>query len=534
LDDGEVATRLSHFYQPGVSFMKKTSLFSANSVAVAVAALCASMPAFAQVEAKVTGRVHFDTRNINDFGLNQIADRDSASVGDNFEVRRARIGISGAINKDITYEVVGNAVGSNTNFVDTAFVNYGFNKAGQLRAGRFKQPFSLEELTSSNNIDFMERSYGNQMVPGKRLGMMLHGEPTKGLFYGVSGYADGFNEVTNSNNLGSKTAIRVALNAADFLKLEDTVLHFGVANTQGKSQTVPVNSGNTQSDASQDTRATIVAFRTEGRGLNNAYRLQIGGDKLRAATSTSTSTAVAAGGGTPTITTTTTGGLGYNQIANNAVNIKQNMNGIELALAKGPFKFQAENFDSKYAASGTAVDLGTTANQSAMAVNARVKANYMEFMYNITGEEWSKSYKGGAFGGITPKSIFMKDYGGVVGNGIGAWQVGIRLSEYSSDAANTGACALGTSSCETVVGTATTTGGSGVSNKARAQNSETAKTTTYALNWFLNSNARVMLNYSETKFGQNVIMLDTSPYTAAGSGVTDKERVISLRTQINF
>ena len=506
--------------------MKKTSLFSANSVAVAVAALCATMPAFAQVEAKVTGRVHFDTRSINDFGLNPIADRDSASVGDNFEVRRARIGISGAINKDITYEVVGNAVGSNTNFVDTAFVNYGFNKAGQLRAGRFKQPFSLEELTSSNNIDFMERSYGNQMVPGKRLGMMLHGEPTKGLFYGVSAFADGFNEVTNSNNLGSKTAIRVALNAADFLKLEDTVLHFGLANTQGKSQTTPVNSGNTQSDASQDTRATIVAFRTEGRGLNNAYRLQIGGDKLRAATSS----AVAAGGGTPTIT----GGLGYNQTANNAVDINQNMNGMELALAKGPFKFQAENFDSKFAASGTAVDLGTTANKSAMAVNARVKANYMEFMYNITGEEWSKAYRGGAFGGITPQSIFMKDYGGVVGNGIGAWQVGIRLSEYSADAANTGACALGTSSCETVVGTATTTGGSGVSNKARAQNSETAKTTTYALNWFLNSNARVMFNYSETKFGQNVIMLDTSPYTAVGSGVTDKERVFSVRTQINF
>ena len=63
--------------------MKKTSLFSANSVAVAVAALCASMPAFAQVEAKVTGRVHFDMRAI-DSGLDKIDDRDSASVGSNY------------------------------------------------------------------------------------------------------------------------------------------------------------------------------------------------------------------------------------------------------------------------------------------------------------------------------------------------------------------------------------------------------------------------------------------------------------------
>jgi hypothetical protein len=43
-----------------------------------------------------------------------------------------------------------------------------------------------------------------------------------------------------------------------------------------------------------------------------------------------------------------------------------------------------------------------------------------------------------------------------------------------------------------------------------------------------------MFNYSETKFGQNVVMLDTSPFTAVGSGVTDKERVFSVRTQINF
>ena len=110
-------------------------------------------PAMAQVDAKVTGRVHFDTRTF-DSELTNSTDRDSASVGDNFELRRARIGINGSINKQIRYEVVGNAVGSSTNFIDTAFANYGFNKAAQLRTGRFKQPFSLEEQTSSNNISF--------------------------------------------------------------------------------------------------------------------------------------------------------------------------------------------------------------------------------------------------------------------------------------------------------------------------------------------------------------------------------------------
>ena len=490
--------------------MKKT--FSANRVAMAVAVICAgaSIPAFAQVEAKVTGRVHFDVRSIDDGGLNAIADRDAASVGDNFEIRRARIGMVGTINKDIAFELVGNAVGSSTNFVDTAWINYGFNKAAQFRAGRFKQPFSLEELTSSNSIDFMERSYGNQLVPQKKLGLMLHGEPLAGLVYGISAYQDGFNEVSNSNYLGSKAAVRVAYNAAQAWDSEDTVVHLGVANTQGNSQTLPANSGNIQGDSETTTRATIVAFRTENRGLNNAYRLQIAGDTFKANSATSP--------------------IGYAQNANNAVNINQNMNGLELALAKGPYKFQMENFDSKYAASGVSQNLDTKANTN-VTVDARVKAQYIEVMYNITGEDWSKAYKGGAFSSITPKSIFMKDYGGVVGNGIGAWQVGYRASKYESSVPVTTACSASVEKCET----AGTIGvvGTGLAGN-RAQNSESAKTNTYALNWLLNANARVMFNYAETTFAHPVIMLDVNKPSNIVSGATDKERVISVRTQVNF
>jgi phosphate-selective porin OprO/OprP len=462
--------------------MKKTSVFSASSVALAVAALCASMPAFAQVEAKVTGRVQFDIRDQSN-GFSDTADRDSASAGDNFEIRRARIGVSGSINKDISYEVVGNAVGSSTNFIDTAFANYGFNKAAQFRAGRFKQPFSLEELTSSNNIDFMERSYGNQMVPGKRLGLMLHGEAVKGLNYGVSIFQNDFTELSNSSNNGSNTAARVAFNGAEFGNIENTVLHFGYGKTSGNSQVLPSTSGNTENPPENATRATIVALRSENRGLSNVYRAQIGGDKIDT--------------------------VSYGATANNIINIDKDLTGLELALARGPFKFQMEDFDSKFSASGISKDYSTgAAADNAVGYDVRVKTQYVELMYNITGEEWSKAYKGGAFSGISPQSVFMKDYGGVVGNGIGAWQVGVRHSTYEATASNSDA-------------------GNGGSN--RTQNSDKATTTTYALNWILNNNARVMLNYAETKFGTKVEALDT-----ATGKTMDKEQIISLRTQVNF
>ena len=492
----------------------KFSARTKTSAAIAILCLGASTSAFAQVEAKVTGRVQFDARAI-DNSYNVLSDRDSASVGDTFEIRRARIGVSGTINKDIGYEVVGNGVGGTTNWIDTAFINYGFNKKAQIRTGRFKQPFSLEEQTSSNNIDFMERSYGNQMVPGKRLGAMVHGEPMSGLTYGVSVYQDGFSEITNQDSIGSKQAARLTLNLAQLNDIKDTVLHVGLGYTGGDSKVVPTNSTNTQETPSSNSRATIVAFRSEGRGQNNIYRAQAGGDLL-------------------------TANRDYGTLANNAITINQKLRGLEFVGARGPLKFQMETFNSKYNASGTITDLSTGAlGNNALSMDVQVKAQYIELMYNITGESWADAYKGGAFGGIKPKTNFMTDYGGVIGNGTGAWQVGFRTSNYSSSAKNTATCTGEASDvCATTVdGTNSFTDSNG-DPASRIQNADTSKTNTYALNWILNPNARIMFNYSETKFGSSIILLDVNKQTTGSSlttsGTTDKERVISVRTQINF
>jgi len=418
------------------------------------------MPAFAQVQAKVTGRVQFDVRDHRS-NASVVDDRDSAAYADNFEIRRARIGVSGTINNDISYEVVGNAVGSSTNFVDTAFANYGFIKAAQFRAGRFKQPFSLEELTSSNNIDFMERSYGNQVVPGKRLGMMLHGEPLKGLSYGLSVFQPDFTQKDNSQDFNSNRAVRVAANFAEIGKIDNTVLHFGAGKTTGSDKVAHTSS----SGGGTSTTAAVLNLAAENRGTKSVYRVRLDG---------------------PTLTTG-----GYSAPAQTFTNIEKSLQGLELAVARGPFKFQMETFDTDLTASNAVGDAAVLG----------YKADYVELMYNITGESWSKAYKGGAFSGISPDSVFMKDYGGVVGKGIGAWQVGFRQSTYKV--------------AETLTGV-TSTGSKG------------GKTDTFALNWILNNNARAMLNYSETKFDTSFTPIDTS-----GNKI-DKERTISLRTQVNF
>jgi phosphate-selective porin OprO/OprP len=256
-------------------------------------------------------------------------------------------------------------------------------------------------------------------------------------------------------------------------------------------------------------------MRSEARGQNNIYRAQIGGDTL-------TST------------------RDYGTSANNAITINQKLRGIEFAGAKGPFKFQMETFNSKYNASGTVQNLAAPATTEFSEMGVQVKADYMELMYNITGESWADAYKGGAFGGIKPKTNFMTDYGGQVGMGTGAWQIGFRTSKYSSSVDNIATCTgAAETKCETAItGTNSFTSSTTGDPYSRVQNAETARTNTYALNWILNSNARVMFNYAETKYGQSIILLDVNSSTAGtntlSSGATDKERVFSVRTQINF
>ena len=223
----------------------------------------------------LTGVVQFDARNI-ETGLNSVQDKDAGSGADSFEVRRARLGFNGTLFKDLDYEVLTNLVGSNANLLHRAYINYSYNKDAQIRVGRFKQPFSLEEQTSANAIDFQERSYGNQLVPSQRLGAMIHGAPTKGFTYALSLYQDGFNEVSNTENAGALGVGRVTLNLAELRDIKDAVLHFGVGYDKGSYQTTPTVSTDTGAAISGLTRGTVLAFRSEDRGIANVYRAQFG------------------------------------------------------------------------------------------------------------------------------------------------------------------------------------------------------------------------------------------------------------------
>ena len=436
---------------------------------------------------KLTGRVHADYRfSDDDYSLQPAGsnDRDSASIAEGFELRRARLGVSGKVYKDIAYEVVLNGVGSGPT-VDTALFNLGFYKPVQFRVGRFKQPFSLEQMTSSNNMDFAERSYNDQMVPSKKLGAMFHGEPMPGLTYAVSAFQQGFSEGSQDEGEGKRHAARLTANFAQLAEIKDTVLHVGIAGVGGDYQIRPSQSSQTNSTYETTTRATVVGFRSMNRGLSNVYRAQIGGQDLPA------------------------GGLGARSAfkSETLVDVEQKLLGLEFAAARGPFKLQGEYVKADYDAVNPVVSPGDVQQR----VEGDVKSYYLQAVWNITGEKWSDAYRSGAFSGIKPLQNFKPGSGGW-----GAWQLGLRYSKFDASDITVS----GSSSREQ----------SGALGSSADYNNE-VDSYGVGLNWLLNPMMRFMLEYTETKFGGATLPLDVS--TTGAKGI-DKEQLVSMRAQFNF
>ena len=485
-------------------------------------------------EINLTGRLHFDARMANN-GWGNTTDRDSASNADRFTVRRARLGVTGVFNKDFTYEMVTNLTGATTNIgatnstavVDTAWVNYMITPEAQWRFGRMKQPMAMETLQSSNTIDFMERSYLDQLAPGKQNGAMFHGEKD-GVVYAISGWQNGYDPITNSNGLAPQFGARVATNLANaFAGAGDAVLHVGLSSMVGKQEVTPVTSS--QKGSSFETKGAFVVFRDENLGLSPVFRNRIYG-------SCPYNTPALGGGSSYPNCSNTTSSIsapyGYSMPAQDAAQVNKFMNAFEAAYAAGPLKVQYEYADAKLTAKSHAQAVDGTSNWATES-SGHAKVQYLSLMYNLTGEEWKDSYKSGVFGGVKPKSNYnVKD-----GSGTGAWQLGLRVSQY--DASDFGQTTNGAKAADEETTGATgkyncsgTFEGSG--NKCY-QLGGSPKGTTYTLgvNWILNTNARVMLNYSHTEFDNSFYPIDTGTVNS-NTKATNKSDAISLRTQFNF
>ena len=93
----------------------------------------------------------------------------------NADVARRRIGIEGEILNIFDYQVERELTANRDPWRDV-YLNYKQYGFAEVMAGKFKVPFSLDENTSSTNLDFVNRSrIATLLAPGRDVGVMVHG-----------------------------------------------------------------------------------------------------------------------------------------------------------------------------------------------------------------------------------------------------------------------------------------------------------------------------------------------------------------------
>ena len=117
---------------------------------------------------KPRGRFHFDNGTISTPGA-----LSTRNLGFNSRVRRIRLGAEGTMPGDFGYKVEVDFA-NNINFGD-AYVSYSPSKSPlSIRLGNFETLDGLEQITSSNNITFLERAtFNDAFLNSRRLGAAI-------------------------------------------------------------------------------------------------------------------------------------------------------------------------------------------------------------------------------------------------------------------------------------------------------------------------------------------------------------------------
>jgi len=120
----------------------------------------------------------------------------------NTDIGHARLGVQGKLLKEFQYQVEVDF--ASTHFWKDVFLDLHHIDYAQVKIGKFKLPFCMDELTSFRDLDFVDRTFtARKLAPGRDIGVMLHGRILKD---GLSYQAGVF--LHDGENSESKTGVR--------------------------------------------------------------------------------------------------------------------------------------------------------------------------------------------------------------------------------------------------------------------------------------------------------------------------------------
>lgn len=158
-----------------------------------------------------------------------------------FQARLMRIGLKATLYKYYNFRFEGAYDEGSSGSIKDAYFEAKYFPEAVFRAGQFKEPFCLDELTSDTNIDMMERSLVDNLAPKRDIGAMAYGTLFNDrINYGIGGFNGNGESKASDNNDDKDVAARIVL--SPFLLQEGSLLqnlHVGGAMTFGAQNNVP-------------------------------------------------------------------------------------------------------------------------------------------------------------------------------------------------------------------------------------------------------------------------------------------------------
>ncbi|MFH1998296.1 MAG: porin, partial [Planctomycetota bacterium] len=179
--------------------------------------------------ARISGKIHIDTFLMSsDRKLDSFVKSHGDSFDDGIGFRRARIGLSGTLYSRFVYKADYDFSGGSTEFKDVYVGVSDLPGNTIVKVGHFREPFSLQSMTSVSGLLFIERSQLQQLTPSRNTGIAAFGTALDkratwavGVFYNTNAYGDG-----GSDGDISATARVTCL---PWYEGDDRLFHAGVA-----------------------------------------------------------------------------------------------------------------------------------------------------------------------------------------------------------------------------------------------------------------------------------------------------------------
>lgn len=469
---------------------------------------------------KLGGLLQYDYRGFQQ-GANDVRNRSDARAGsldpvtgfhdanDTWLARRLRPNIQGTLFGKYDYRFQEEFAGGSASVVD-AYVDGRFNPAFKVRVGKYKPFVGLERLQSGGDIKFLERSYvSNNILPNRDQGISIYGDVLGDKLNYAFGYNNGVvdgGNASTASEFDNKKEVTARLFATPFKDDANALsgLGFGVAATYTDA-TAEKNLNFTDTSTADGTRNGLPSYVTNGQQTFFRYSPAAiaDGKRLRVAP--------------------------------------------QAYYYNGPFGLITEyarvSQDVSLAGGGSTAAGGAGANALNDATNRVISGSHKQLnndawqiaaTYLLTGEDSS-------FKGVKPKNDFDLDKGGW-----GAWELALRYSEMSIDS-DTFKNSKGQLAGQTSATNAASTAYNGFLNESFADptlSAKKAKSWTAGVNWYLNSNAKIVLNYEQTTFdggsgsgrAYNATTGASNGYNATTNKVKDREDEHSLfaRVQVAF